>query len=328
MKKWADYLISEVRYDSEHLISIALRHQDIDSGITHGESIDRLAIASDIKNGSSYITIYNGKNSWKKGHKIRTFSITGTPYLRIDKNKVKFDNLGDLPELSFVKSNLILESEDEQATPEQIEKLNHLEKQIQELETIQKPEPTPELSSSSRGLLPKESAEELPQELDLTPEPEDEQATPEQIEKLNHLEKQIQELETIQKPEPTPELSSSSRGLLPKESAEELPQELDLTPESILQPKEISLKPLTQLDDLQLQIDKLENILSNPILSISKSKSAEESTLEPSPKLQELEKEIKKFGIETEYNITLTLQKQNKKLDDIEKKLHNLEKTK
>ena len=227
MKKWADYLISEVRYDSKNLISTAIRHQDTDLGITLGEPIDRLTITSDIKNGLSYITIYNGINSWKKGHKIQTFSIAGIPYLRIDENKVKLDYLGDLPELLLVKSDSILE---------------------------------PELPSGSRGSLPKESTEELPQELDLVPEPENEQATPEQI---------------------------------------------------------------IQLDDLQCQIDKLENMLSNPISF--ESKSTEEFIPEQFSKVKELEKEIKKFeGVETEYEIIQTLQKQNKKLDDIEKKLHDL----
>ena len=65
MKKWADYLISEVSYDSEHLISIATRHQDTEKGVTKGKSVDRLTIASDIKNGFTYITIYSGKNSWR-----------------------------------------------------------------------------------------------------------------------------------------------------------------------------------------------------------------------------------------------------------------------
>ena len=57
MKKWADYLISEISYDPEHLILVATRHQDTDKGITVGKPIDRLTIASDIKNGISYITI-------------------------------------------------------------------------------------------------------------------------------------------------------------------------------------------------------------------------------------------------------------------------------
>ncbi|MFB5639919.1 MAG: hypothetical protein ACE5RA_06760, partial [Nitrosopumilus sp.] len=155
MKKWADYLISEVSYDSEHLISIATRHQDTDKGVTKGKSVDRLTIASDIKNGFTYITIYSGKNSWKPGNKLRTFSIGGTPYLRIDENKDKLDYLGDLPESSFIESIT-----------------------IQELESKPEPVTEPETPSSPRGSLPKESTEELPQELDLAPEPVTEPETP------------------------------------------------------------------------------------------------------------------------------------------------------
>ncbi|WP_016939410.1 hypothetical protein, partial [Nitrosopumilus sp. SJ] len=149
MDKWADYLISEVSYNAQHLISVAIRHQDTDQGITKGKPVDRLTISSDIKNGMSYITIYSGKNSWKKGHKIQTFSIDGTPFLRIDRNKVKLDFLGDLPSVSnpeLIESELSFEPVSE--------------------ETIQEPSP-----SSPRGSLPKESAEELPQELDLALEP-------------------------------------------------------------------------------------------------------------------------------------------------------------
>jgi len=171
MKKWADYLISEVSYDSENLISIATRHQETDQGISAGKPIDRLTIASNIKNGLSYITIYSGKNSWKKGNIIQTFSIEGSPYIRIDKNKVKLDYLGDLSESLFLKS-----------------------KPIQELDLTPTIEPEP--PSSPRGSLPKESAEELSQELDLTPtiEPEEE-ATSEQLAQLDDLQQQIDELE-------------------------------------------------------------------------------------------------------------------------------------
>jgi len=44
MDKWADYFISEASYDSDHLISAALRHQDTNKGITKGEPVDRLTI--------------------------------------------------------------------------------------------------------------------------------------------------------------------------------------------------------------------------------------------------------------------------------------------
>ena len=216
MKKWADYLISEVSYDSEHLISMATRHQDTDSGITKGKPVDRLTIASDIKNGFTYITIYSGKNSWKQGNKLRTFSIGGSPFLRVDKNKVKLDYLGDLPESTFAEI-------------------------IQELES--QPEPITELEppSSPRGSLPKESTEELPQELELVPEsitePEEEEATPEQLLQVNDLQQQIDDLENI--------LSSQ------KFSKSE-PEEEEATPEQLSQVRELE-KEIEKLEAVDIE---------------------------------------------------------------------------
>ena len=248
MEKWADYLISEVSYDSDHLISIAIRHKDTVQGITEGKSVDRLTIASDIKNGLLYITIYNQKNTWKKGHRIQTFSIGGTPYLRIDQNKVQLDFLGDLPEP--------VESEEE-ATPEQLLRLEQLEKQIQELEI-----------------------------------------RPSQVEPL-----------------------SSPRGSLPKASTEELPQELDLAPEPVESEEEATPEQLSQLNDLQQQIDELESILSSKLNS-----SFDDPTPEQFSKIEKLEREIKQLEESNiEQKIIQKLHKQNKKLDNIERKLRDSE---
>ena len=126
------------------MISIATRYQDTDQGITKGQPVDRLTIASDIENGKFYVTIYSGNNSWKKGHKIHIFFINGSPYLRIDKNKAILDYLGDLPESLFMKSLQIQEleskpepvTEPEEATPEQLSRLEQLEKRIEKLEAV------------------------------------------------------------------------------------------------------------------------------------------------------------------------------------------------
>ena len=300
MKKWADYLISEVSYDFENQISIATRHQETDQGISAGNPIDRLTIASDIKNGLFYITIYSGKNSWKKGNKIQIFSIEGNPYIRIDKNKVKLDYLGDLPESLFLKSKLIPELD---LTP-----------------AIESEPP-----SSPRGSLPKESAEELPQELDLTPAIESEPpSSPRGSLPKESAEELPQELDLTPAIESEP--PSSPRGSLPKESAEELPQELDLTP-AIESEEEATPEQLLQLDDLQQQIDELENTLSNQFLS--ESKPEEEATPEQFSKIKKLEKEIAKLeATDVEHKMIKTLQKQNKKLDNIEKQSSRSEKNK
>ncbi len=132
---WADFLISEVSYDKNHLILQAKRHQENENGITKGDLVDRIKISSDISNGLSYITIYDRISTWKKGNKIRFFRIDGEPYIRIDKNKVNQDYLGDIQELKSTyttKPEIIQEPE---ATPEQIARLEQLEKQIAELES-------------------------------------------------------------------------------------------------------------------------------------------------------------------------------------------------
>jgi hypothetical protein len=51
LKQWANYLISEVSYDKNHLISIAKRHEDTEKGITNGKFVDRIKISSDILPG-------------------------------------------------------------------------------------------------------------------------------------------------------------------------------------------------------------------------------------------------------------------------------------
>ena len=193
MKKWADYLISEVRYDQNHLILMAKRHEDTKNGISTGDLVDRIKISSDIASGLNYNTIYNHISTWKNGYKINFFRIHGEPFLRIDENKVNQDNLGDLPEI-----DVSLIPELEEATPEQIAKLKHLEDQITELESPSNQKNLQEPTKNFIKVLPKETSEELPQELDLQPEPilEPEEATPEQITKVKQLEEQIAKLES------------------------------------------------------------------------------------------------------------------------------------
>ena len=235
MDKWADYFISEVSYDSDHLISVAIRHQDSNKGITKGEPVDRLTIYSDIINGLFYITIYSGKESWKKGHKIHTFSIEGNPYFRIDENKVKLDHLGDLPEGPIVESESVKELEFQ-------------------------PEQTPEPPSSPRGSLPKGFTKEIRQEPEQTPTqeptPEEEEANPQQIAQLADLQQQIDDLEDL--------LSSHIL-------SESKPEEEEATPQQIAQ-LDILQK---QINELEKEIKKskstrIKRKISKPIKKSTK----------------------------------------------------------
>jgi len=100
MEKWADYLISAVEYDEDHKIIRALQHEDKSGEISESQIVGRAVIASNIKNGKSYKTIFSGlRNSWTIGEQINTFSVEGDFCVRIDKNKVKTDHLGQIVEL-------------------------------------------------------------------------------------------------------------------------------------------------------------------------------------------------------------------------------------
>ncbi len=96
MVKWADYLISEVRYSPDHHKILQVKqHEDLDGEIGKGEIVDVSNVASNLKKGKTYMTIHNGvSETWKRGEKIRGFIANGEYHIRTDKNKVNQDNLG------------------------------------------------------------------------------------------------------------------------------------------------------------------------------------------------------------------------------------------
>ena len=101
MARWADYLISSVAYDTKHRIISIKQHKDTGESIETGEIIDRTTLVENLKDKISYIIIFSGLGTWKPGEKVRLFRVGNDHYIRIDKNKVKFDNLGLIPELKI-----------------------------------------------------------------------------------------------------------------------------------------------------------------------------------------------------------------------------------
>ena len=292
MAKWADYLISKVVYDPNHLMFRATRHEDTEEGISSGTIVDKLVISSDIASGKKYITAYKTNALWKKGHEIKTFRINGEPYIRIDNNKVELDFLGDITELQGYESKLehmALELKDKTSKPEESIPKSEQEQITKEhmdedIATAPPPEhstntPPPEPNStnkqapsepppSTRGSLPKDTGADLPQELELlppdTPPPEHSTNTPPP--EPNSTDKQAPS-------EPPP----SPRGSLPKDTGADLPQELELLPPDNPDPEqdddpeelEPDAKQLAELGDLKSQLAELEDSLTN-IKSLAK----------------------------------------------------------
>jgi len=99
MAKWADYLISQVLYDQNHIITKVKQHRDIGNKISVGEIVDRDALANNLGHGVKYMTVYGDLGKIRMGKNVRYFRAYEDHYIRIDDNKVMTDNLGELPSL-------------------------------------------------------------------------------------------------------------------------------------------------------------------------------------------------------------------------------------
>jgi hypothetical protein len=100
MSKWADYAISDVRFNDRntHIDRVKARP---DNGETVGAPIDhaRADIISAIRTGVTYITIFkNRENKWDKGQPVYIIKVNGTEYIKTVDNGKPADNLDNLPE--------------------------------------------------------------------------------------------------------------------------------------------------------------------------------------------------------------------------------------
>ena len=100
MAKWADYLISQVSYDQNHIITKVMQHRDIGNKISGGEIVDRNVIATNLGHGSKYMTVFGDLNKIKMGKNVRYFRAYDDHFIRIDDNKVESDNLGHIPHVN------------------------------------------------------------------------------------------------------------------------------------------------------------------------------------------------------------------------------------
>ncbi len=100
MAKWADYLISAVRYNLTHTHINQIRaHEDTGESVGPAKVYDRQTIVDAINNGTTFVTIIeNGANNWNKGQKVIVIKVKGISYLKTVDNGKEEDNLENLPE--------------------------------------------------------------------------------------------------------------------------------------------------------------------------------------------------------------------------------------
>lgn len=99
MAKWADYGISEVRYNATHthIDSVRIR-KDNDTTIGEPEEHQRAVIVKAIKDGVTFVTIMWANGIWQKGQPVYIIKVNGTEYIKSRDNGKEGDNLENLPE--------------------------------------------------------------------------------------------------------------------------------------------------------------------------------------------------------------------------------------
>ena len=100
MSKWADYLISAVRFNTaETHIDKVRTHTDNDDSIGSAVDIERSTVVSRIEAGNTFETIYQGNDGkWQRGKRVKVVVINGTKYIKTYADDTTRDNLDDLPQ--------------------------------------------------------------------------------------------------------------------------------------------------------------------------------------------------------------------------------------
>lgn len=99
MAKWADYLVSAVRYDgNKERIEQVKVHEDKGDSVGTVKVWTRAQVVSAIGQGMTCCTILQSGDQWRRGEDIHVVVVGGEKFIRTDANSVKRDNLGELPE--------------------------------------------------------------------------------------------------------------------------------------------------------------------------------------------------------------------------------------
>lgn len=99
MDKWADYCISEVRYNSSntHIEQVKVR-QDLGNKLGSPSIWGREDVLDSLRNNESFCTVTLGNdNKWNQGASVKKVTISGNDYIKTKKDSSEEDNLGELP---------------------------------------------------------------------------------------------------------------------------------------------------------------------------------------------------------------------------------------
>jgi len=104
MAKWADYLVSAVRYTTSQntkYISHLRLHVDNGDSVGHASVSDRENVVKLLENGVTFSTVYKkdpDNTDWNLGKKIEVYNLNRKKFVKTISNDKEEDNLEELPE--------------------------------------------------------------------------------------------------------------------------------------------------------------------------------------------------------------------------------------
>lgn len=99
MAKWADFLISSVRYNEKPKnIKMVKLHEDKGDTVGGASETTRSEVIRLIKNGKTVCTIYKGDDGkWAKGEPVKIIKVNGDEFIKTVSDSEEVDNLENLP---------------------------------------------------------------------------------------------------------------------------------------------------------------------------------------------------------------------------------------
>ena len=100
MQKWADYLISGVKSESQSRIQKVEVHSDFGCMVCETTVFSRADVIINMKNGVTFSTVFKTPmGKWRKGDDVHLVTINGEDYLRTDNKCIAEDQFDNVPEI-------------------------------------------------------------------------------------------------------------------------------------------------------------------------------------------------------------------------------------
>ena len=101
LQKWADYLISGVKTDSNsNQVKTVEVHSDFGCMVCETKSFSRSDVVDHLKKGLTFSTVFRTPmGKWRKGEDVHLVIVDGEDYLRTDNKVVASDQFDNVPEI-------------------------------------------------------------------------------------------------------------------------------------------------------------------------------------------------------------------------------------